>query len=75
MGWFRKKKDEGAVAAADGPVCPHVALVPRWDNPADIGKTDRATSFSCEGCGQQFSPEEARELRMTEAARIAGRMN
>jgi hypothetical protein len=75
MGWFRRKRDTGAVAVDDGPVCPHVALVPRWDNADDIGKADRATSFSCEGCGQTFSPEEARELRMTEAARIARRGN
>jgi hypothetical protein len=75
MGWFRKKKDEGAVATADGPGCPHVALVPRWDNVDDIGKADMATSFSCEGCNEEFTPEQARELRMTEAARLAERLN
>jgi hypothetical protein len=58
--------------AADAPSsgCPHVALVPAWDGPADIGIEAKASSFSCGACGATFTPEEARELRATEAERI-----
>lgn len=39
--------------------CTHVTLAPRWDNVADIGKEEKAISFTCAACGEEFSPEEA----------------
>jgi hypothetical protein len=43
-------------------VCLHGVLVPRWDNVADMGKDERATSYRCDSCGKDFTPEEAQGL-------------
>ena len=42
--------------------CPHTALTARWDKTEDIGKSDLATSFRCESCGETFSGDEGRRL-------------
>jgi len=55
---------------ASEPVCPHVALVPRWDSADDIGKSEKVTSFICEGCQASFSREEGEQLQATEAERL-----
>ena len=44
------------------PECHHGALVPRWDEAADMGKRDRISNYLCEGCQQQFTPAEADAL-------------
>lgn len=67
---FGGPKEKGAAAVIEAPACPHVVLVPRWDTAADIGITDRASRFICEGCEQVFSPEEARRLQATTADRL-----
>lgn len=51
-------------AAAPTPECAHGALVPRWDNAADMGKADRVSHYYCEGCGSTFSPAEAEHIRI-----------
>jgi hypothetical protein len=43
--------------------CPHTALTARWDQAADIGKQDLATSFHCESCGVDLTGDEGRELQ------------
>ena len=50
--------------------CPHVALVPMWANADDIGHEKMASRYDCGTCGSSFTPDEAHELRATEAARI-----
>jgi hypothetical protein len=50
--------------------CLHVSLVPAWDDPADMGREEKASKFTCAACRQQFTPEEARALRQTEADRL-----
>jgi hypothetical protein len=50
--------------------CPHVVLIPRWDDANDVGDVERATAFRCEACGSQFDPFEAKLLRATEAERV-----
>lgn len=64
MGFFNKLfgKSESATAVAEQVECPHKALTARWDRAEDIGKEDLATSFHCEGCGEDFSGEEGRRL-------------
>ena len=52
------------------PVCPHVALVPRWDSAGDIGKPEKVSSFICEGCQTSFTREEGEKLQATEAERV-----
>ena len=79
MGFLDKIFKRGSAAAAEGlhadvPVeereCPHTNLIPGWDEPDDIGHEDKATRFACSACGGAFTPDEARELRETEAERI-----
>jgi hypothetical protein len=43
--------------------CPHLALSPRWDDPADMGHEDRATAFLCQACGTLLTPREVMLLR------------
>jgi hypothetical protein len=50
--------------------CPHLALVPRWDSAGDMGKEDKASSYTCDVCGRSFAVEEARALRASEAERV-----
>jgi hypothetical protein len=50
--------------------CQHLALIARWDDPADIGVEARASSYVCGTCEATFSAEEGRMLRETEAERI-----
>ncbi len=66
---FGGHKKEPVVVEA--PPCPHSALTPRWDSVSDMGKDDLATRFVCEGCHQEFTPDQARELR-TES--VTGRL-
>lgn len=59
-------------AAAEAPVCPHTALLPRWDTLEDMGHDERATSFHCDVCGEEFTPAEAHLLRVSETGRLRG---
>jgi hypothetical protein len=79
MGLFDKllgKKDEpkaeATSPAATAVACPHTILLPRWDDIADMGNEEKATSFSCQSCGQTFTRAEADALRKTEAERLPG---
>lgn len=74
MNLLKKRRDEEPRADEPKLECEHVTLIPRWDSAADIGHDDRATSFNCEACGAQFTPEQAQGLRATEAARLRRRM-
>lgn len=53
-----------------GADCPHLAVAPRWDNAADIGHEDRATSFVCDSCHTSFSGSEIEAVRSAAAARL-----
>jgi hypothetical protein len=44
---------------APGSECPHTALIPRWDRPANMGKKELAI-YTCEACGHQFDYTHAR---------------
>lgn len=79
MGLLDKLFKRGGASEAEGihaevPIereeCPHTNLVPKWDEPDDIGHEDRASHFDCGTCGATFTPAEAQELRETEAERI-----
>ena len=35
-----------------------------------MGKEDKVTSYTCEGCAQSFTGVEGRALRQTEAERV-----
>jgi hypothetical protein len=65
-----QRASRSAPAAAAEALCPHTVLVPRWDNVADIGHDERATGFTCEGCGQVFTADAGHALRQTETERV-----
>ena len=60
------KAKSGAVA----PPCLHVSLVPKWDDPNDMGRDDKASGFTCEGCKQFFTREAGLALRASGAERL-----
>ncbi len=67
---FRRKGTGATAPAEDKPVeevCPHVALVPRWDRPEDMGNSELVSTYVCEACGSSFSRQEGERL-MSEAA-------
>jgi len=61
LGLFGGKKK--SAVTIEKPPCPHAALVARWDEAKDIGVEAKATRYLCDACHQEFTPEEARELR------------
>ena len=67
MGLFNKlfggSKPKETTAVIEPPPCSHAVLVARWDSVEDMGKEEKATRFMCEACHQEFTPEEAREIR------------
>ena len=67
---FGGSKEKTDTMVVEAPPCPHVVLVPRWDAAGDIGITEKASRFICEGCEQVFSAEEARNLQATAAERL-----
>ena len=50
--------------------CPHTTLTPSWDSVADMGNEEKVTSYTCQGCGQQFTRAEGQALRRSEAERL-----
>ncbi len=50
--------------------CAHLALTPRWDNLADMGKAELATRFVCDSCHSAFTPAEAERVRSEAASRV-----
>ncbi len=50
--------------------CPHGAIVPRWHNAADIGKSEVAASYTCESCDATFSREEGERLLSEASQRL-----
>ena len=74
MGFFKKlfgsHEEQSSTATLEPPVCPHVTLTPRWESVDDMGNDDLATGYTCEGCGEQFSPAEGHELQRHQAERV-----
>ncbi len=67
---FRRKGTAATAPAEDKPVeevCPHAALVPRWDRPEDMGNSELVSTYVCEACGGSFGRQEGERL-MSEAA-------
>ncbi len=50
--------------------CLHTALTPRWDTLSEMGDEEKASAWVCPVCGGTFTPDEARELRTSEAERV-----
>lgn len=67
---FHRTPEADPVATAERPTCLHGALVPRWDDLADMGQEDKVTSYRCDSCGDVFSPAEADALRLKAVDRI-----
>ena len=67
---FGRGKAPRSAAAIEAPPCPHVTLVPKWGNVADMGHEDKVSSFACDACHQSFTRDEGLALRASEAARL-----
>ncbi len=68
---FRSKAAKDDSAAADivgAPECPHTALTPRWDSLADMGHSEKVSSYHCQSCEESFSREEGEALMSTPPA-------
>ena len=63
----KEKRAPEAVAPA---MCPHTALVPRWDQPGDIGKPEKVTLFVCDACGRSFPREEGERISAEQVQRL-----
>jgi hypothetical protein len=50
--------------------CPHAALVPKWDNHDELGKTDKVSRYVCESCSEIISPEDADRVIAAAAERL-----
>jgi len=50
--------------------CIHVALIPRWESAADMGRPELATGYRCDSCGTMFTPDEVHALRVEAFARL-----
>jgi transposase-like protein len=50
--------------------CPHAAVTPRWDNAADMGKTELVSAYVCESCHTTFTREEGQQLVAAAAERL-----
>lgn len=75
MGFLNKMlgRNDSAATVEQQPdhlTCPHTTLTPSWDSVADMGSEDKVTSYTCQGCNQQFSREEGQALRRDEAERL-----
>lgn len=74
MGFFNKLFGRGDTATlereAEAATCPHTTLTPRWDSVEDMGNEERVTGYSCQSCGEGFTPAEGRALRQSEAERV-----
>jgi len=66
---FHRAKPVSPSPGATGP-CPHFALVPKWDSVADMGQENKASSYTCDACGQSFTVEEGHALQGSEAERL-----
>jgi len=60
---LRKSSEANTAVAPQERSCLHGALVPRWDSVGDMGREDKATSYRCDSCGAEFTPDEVHELR------------
>ncbi len=66
----RLRRQAPATAAVEAAPCPHTTLVPRWESVADMGKEDKVTSYTCQGCEQRFTAAEGQTLKRHEAERV-----
>jgi hypothetical protein len=66
------RKGDSATAVEEKPAeveCPHGSLVPRWDDPADLGNNEKISRYLCEACGEALSREQG-EQAMAKAAEV-----
>jgi hypothetical protein len=75
MGFFNKLFGKGESASMDRQpeiktTCLHTSLTGRWDSVEDMGNENKVTGWTCQSCGQTFTPAEGRALRRSEADRV-----
>jgi hypothetical protein len=55
--------------------CLHGVLSPRWDDVADMGCDERASSFRCQSCSAEFAPDEVFGVRQEVTSRLRSTRN
>jgi hypothetical protein len=75
MGFFNKLFGKGESATMERQpevttTCLHTSLTGRWDSVEDMGNEEKVTGWSCQSCGQSFSPSEGHALRRSESDRV-----
>lgn len=68
--FLHRAPDAKPAVTEETPACLHVALVPRWDDIAAMGQEEKASSYRCDSCGQEFTPAEAQAVRAQAAERL-----
>ena len=66
----RQRREAVTTATAAAAPCPHTTLTPRWESVADMGKEEKVTSYTCQGCEQSFTAAEGQALKRHEAERV-----
>lgn len=69
MGLFGRKRSQQTLTV-EKPTCLHMALTARWDSVDDMGHEDKATSWVCASCGEEFNPAEAASIRESQADQL-----
>jgi hypothetical protein len=67
------RKGDSATMTEEPPVqeeCPHGSLVPRWDDPADLGNNEKVARYLCEACGAELSREAGEQAMATAGERV-----
>jgi hypothetical protein len=70
MGLFGRKREQQQTATQEKPECLHIGLTARWDSVEDMGNDEKATSYVCSSCNAEFTPDEARRIRETQADQL-----
>ncbi len=69
MGLFGRNREQ-QTPTQEKAECLHIALTARWDSVDDMGIDEKATSYVCATCSAEFTPDEARRIRVTQADQL-----
>ena len=69
MAWlksiFRRCPDDSVEREVS---CSHMNLTARWDDPADVGNSEKASGYDCIACGENFSVQQPEAMGRTPVA-------
>lgn len=69
MAWLKSIFRRGPEDSVEREVsCSHMNLTARWDDPADVGNSEKASGYDCIACGENFSVQQAEAMGRTPVA-------